>query len=150
MVMHQTIFGNYPMVIRWKAHRYLLGQSFGFYQDEFAGRVATKMMQTALGVRETVTKILDVLIYVVVYFIGALVLVAALDVLDDAALPGLAGLLCPAAALLPAADAAYLGRAVECALDHDGPGGRQLHQHHDGEAFRPCRAARKLCARGDG
>ncbi|MAS04555.1 MAG: multidrug ABC transporter ATP-binding protein [Ahrensia sp.] len=79
MVMHQTIFGNYPMLIRWKAHRYLLGQSFGFYQDEFAGRVATKMMQTALGVRETVVKILDVLIYVVVYFIGTLVLVAALD-----------------------------------------------------------------------
>jgi hypothetical protein len=41
------------MVIRWKAHRYLLGQSLVFYQDEFAGRVATKMMQTALGVRET-------------------------------------------------------------------------------------------------
>lgn len=80
MVMHQTIFGNYPMLIRWKAHRYLLGQSFGFYQDEFAGRVATKMMQTALGVRETVVKILDVLIYVVVYFIGTLVLVAALDI----------------------------------------------------------------------
>ncbi|MCK5748621.1 MAG: ABC transporter ATP-binding protein, partial [Oricola sp.] len=50
------------------------------YQDEFAGRVATKMMQTALGVRETVVKILDVLIYVVVYFVGTLVLVAALDV----------------------------------------------------------------------
>jgi len=80
MVMHQTVFGNYPMLIRWKAHRYLLGQSFAFYQDEFAGRVATKMMQTALGVRETVVKILDVLIYVVVYFIGTLVLVAALDI----------------------------------------------------------------------
>lgn len=79
LLMHQTVFGNYPMLIRWKAHRYLLGQSFSFYQDEFAGRVATKMMQTALGVRETVTKILDVLVYVVVYFAGALVLVATLD-----------------------------------------------------------------------
>jgi ATP-binding cassette subfamily B multidrug efflux pump len=79
MVMHQTVFGNYPMVIRWKAHRYLLGQSFAFYQDEFAGRVATKMMQTALGVRESVVKILDVFIYVAVYFAGALILVGALD-----------------------------------------------------------------------
>lgn len=46
-VMHQTLLGNYPMAIRWSAHRYLLGQSMSFYQDEFAGRVATKMMQTA-------------------------------------------------------------------------------------------------------
>ncbi|TCD15340.1 ABC transporter ATP-binding protein [Oricola cellulosilytica] len=80
LVMHQTIFGNYPMVIRWKAHRYLLGQSFAFYQDEFAGRVATKMMQAALGVREAVTKILDVFIYVGIYFAGTLVLVGTLDI----------------------------------------------------------------------
>ena len=79
LIMHQTIFGNYPMLIRWKAHRYLLGQSFSFYQDEFAGRVATKMMQAALGVRETVTKAIDVFVYVTVYFIGALILVATLD-----------------------------------------------------------------------
>ena len=79
LIMHQTIFGNYPMVIRWKAHRYMLGQSFGFYQDEFAGRVATKVMQAALGVRESVTKIIDVFVYVGVYFGGALVLVATLQ-----------------------------------------------------------------------
>jgi ATP-binding cassette subfamily B multidrug efflux pump len=79
MLMHQTIFGNFPMRIRWRAHRYMLGQSFGFYQDEFAGRVATKVMQTALGVRETVAKIIDVFVYVVVYFGGTLVLVGSLD-----------------------------------------------------------------------
>jgi len=79
LIMHQTIFGNFPMIIRWKAHRYMLGQSFGFYQDEFAGRVATKVMQAALGVRESVTKIVDIFIYVGVYFGGALVLVAAMQ-----------------------------------------------------------------------
>jgi len=79
LVMHQTVFGNYPMIIRWQAHRYMLGQSMQFYQDEFAGRVATKVMQAALGVRETVVKILDVFVYVTVYFIGALVLVATFD-----------------------------------------------------------------------
>ncbi len=79
MVSHQTITGNYPMRIRWLAHRYLLRQSFGFYQDEFAGRVATKVMQTAMGVREAVMKLADVLVYVCVYFIGALVLVANFD-----------------------------------------------------------------------
>ncbi|MBO6551610.1 MAG: ABC transporter ATP-binding protein [Roseitalea sp.] len=79
LIMHQTIFGNFPMVIRWKAHRYMLGQSFGFYQDEFAGRVATKVMQAALGVRESVTKIVDIFIYVGVYFGGAVILVATLQ-----------------------------------------------------------------------
>jgi ATP-binding cassette subfamily B multidrug efflux pump len=43
-----------------------------------------------------------------------------------------------------------LGNAVECALDHDGPRRRQLHQHHDGEAVCPCGPRGKLCARGDG
>ncbi|HSX85456.1 MAG TPA: ABC transporter ATP-binding protein, partial [Cellvibrio sp.] len=44
-VIHQTLLGNYPMRIRWQAHRYLLGQSLAFYQNEFAGRIATKVMQ---------------------------------------------------------------------------------------------------------
>lgn len=79
LVMHQTLLGNYPMMIRWQAHRYLLGQSVGFYQNEFAGRIATKVMQTALAVRETVMKLLDVLLYVVVYFTGVLIVAAALD-----------------------------------------------------------------------
>jgi ATP-binding cassette subfamily B multidrug efflux pump len=79
LINHQTIIGNYPMRIRWQAHRYLLRQSFGFYQDEFAGRVATKVMQTALGVREAVIKMADVLVYVCVYFIGGLILVANFD-----------------------------------------------------------------------
>ncbi len=78
-VLHQTIFGNYPMIIRWQAHRYLLGQSFEFYQDEFAGRIATKVMQASLGVREAVLKILDVMVYVVVYFFGGMMLVAQFD-----------------------------------------------------------------------
>ncbi len=79
LVMHQTLLGNYPMSIRWNAHRYLLGQSMTFYQDEFAGRVATKMMQTALSVRETVMKLLDVMVYVVVYFISMVILVGQSD-----------------------------------------------------------------------
>ena len=80
LILHQTIIGNYPMIIRWQAHRYMLGQSMRFYQDEFAGRVATKVMQAALGVRETVLKILEVFVYVIVYFLSAIILVASLNV----------------------------------------------------------------------
>ncbi|WP_270694411.1 MULTISPECIES: ABC transporter ATP-binding protein [unclassified Aeromonas] len=78
-LIHQTILGNYPMSIRWLAHRYLLKQSLGFYQNEFAGRIATKVMQTALAVRETATKLLDVMVYVVVYFGSMLYLIADAD-----------------------------------------------------------------------
>jgi ATP-binding cassette subfamily B multidrug efflux pump len=79
LVLHQTVMGNYPMAIRWQVHRYLLRQSVGFYQDDFAGRIATKVMQTALAVREVVQRILDVFVYVVVYFTAALLLVAEAD-----------------------------------------------------------------------
>lgn len=78
-IVHQTLLGNYPMVIRWLAHRYLLKQSLGFYQDEFAGRIATKVMQTSLAVRETVMKLLNVMVYVVVYFLSMLFIVAQAD-----------------------------------------------------------------------
>lgn len=79
LLMFQTIYGNFPMLVRWKAHRYILGQSLDFFHNEFAGRVSQKVMQTALAVRETVTKVLDVFVYVVVYFIGTLYLVGRAD-----------------------------------------------------------------------
>ncbi|WP_096085613.1 ABC transporter ATP-binding protein [Agaribacterium haliotis] len=79
MLLHQTLLGNFPMRIRWLAHRHLLGHSMAYYQDEFAGRLATKVMQTALAVRETIMKFVDVLLYVVIYFISGLILVASLD-----------------------------------------------------------------------
>ena len=80
IVLHQGLLGNYPMSIRWQAHNYLLRQSLAFYQDEFAGRIATKVMQTALAVRETVIKLLDVFLYVTIFFGGVLLMVASLDV----------------------------------------------------------------------
>jgi ATP-binding cassette subfamily B multidrug efflux pump len=79
LVIHQTLLGNYPMSIRWQAHRYLLGQSLSFFQDEFAGRIATKVMQSSLAIREAVLKLLDVLLYVAVYFGGIVVVVASSD-----------------------------------------------------------------------
>ncbi|SFO06955.1 ATP-binding cassette, subfamily B, multidrug efflux pump [Mesorhizobium sp. NFR06] len=79
LLNQQTLMGNYPMRIRWQVHRYLLKQSMAFYQDEFAGRIATKLMQTALAVRECVIKLIDVLNYVIVYFLGMLFIVGSAD-----------------------------------------------------------------------
>ena len=79
LITHQSIFGNYPMIGRWLAHRHMLGQSLAFYQDEFAGRVSQKVMQTALAIRETVMKLMDLMVYVVVYFAGAMLLLGSAE-----------------------------------------------------------------------
>lgn len=79
LLLHQTLMGNFPMIVRWLAHRYLLRQSLDFFHDEFAGRVATRVMQTSLAVRATVIKLLDIMVYVSVYFASVLILFAVID-----------------------------------------------------------------------
>ena len=76
---YQTLFGNFPMRMRWNFHRMMLAQSMSFYQDEFAGRVAAKVMQTALGVRDVVTTITDILVFVVIYFVTMIAVVGGFD-----------------------------------------------------------------------
>lgn len=79
VILYQSLMGNFPMVVRWLSHRYLLDQSYAFFQNEFSGRIATKVMQTALAVRETIIKTLDVLLFVTVYLVTALLLIANAD-----------------------------------------------------------------------
>ena len=79
LTMHQALAGNFPMIARWQMHRYLIRQSMTFFANEFAGRVSTKVMQTALAVRETVMKIIDVFIYVVSYFVSMIAIIASAD-----------------------------------------------------------------------
>jgi ATP-binding cassette subfamily B multidrug efflux pump len=79
LMIHQVLIGNYPMIGRWQMHRYLLRQSMSFFSNEFAGRVATKVMQTSLAVREVTMKILDVFVYVLSYFISMFVVVGTAD-----------------------------------------------------------------------
>lgn len=79
-IVHQTLMGNFPMIVRWRAHRYLIGQSYSFFQNEFSGRIATKVMQTALSVRETVMKLLNVLLFATIYLVTGIVLLASSDI----------------------------------------------------------------------
>jgi len=79
LIVHQVLLGNLPMSARWRMHRRLLGQSMGFYSSDFAGRIATKVMQTSLAVREAVMKLLDVFVYVGVYFVTMIAMVASAD-----------------------------------------------------------------------
>lgn len=79
LILHQVILGNYPMRIRWLVHRYLLKQSMSYYQDEFPGRVATKLMQTALSVRQVVVSFIEVVNYIGVYFLAMFFIIASAD-----------------------------------------------------------------------
>jgi ATP-binding cassette subfamily B multidrug efflux pump len=76
---YQAIAPSFPMRLRWIFHRRMLDQSLGFFQDEFAGRIAAKVMQTALAVRDSWTTVADILVFVVVYFITVAVVVAGFD-----------------------------------------------------------------------
>ena len=75
----QSLQGVFPMRLRWNFHRLMLGQSLGFYQDEFAGRVSAKVMQTALAVRDVIMTCADMLVYVAVYLATTSVILIQLD-----------------------------------------------------------------------
>ncbi len=79
IVKHQSLAINFPMRLRWNFHRLMLGQSMAFYQDEFAGRLTTKVMQTALAVRDTLFVLADVLVAMGVYIATMTLLAAAFD-----------------------------------------------------------------------
>jgi ATP-binding cassette subfamily B multidrug efflux pump len=79
MLKYQGLSANFPMRLRWKFHRLMLGQSMSFYQDEFAGRVAAKVMQTALAVRDTWLTVADILVFIVIYFVTMVSVVGSFD-----------------------------------------------------------------------
>ena len=75
LIKHQSLAGAFPMRMRWNFHRLLLNQSMNFYHNEFAGRVAAKVMQTALAVRDLWFILADILIYVVIYFLTMILVI---------------------------------------------------------------------------
>jgi ATP-binding cassette, subfamily B, multidrug efflux pump len=79
LLKHQTLAGNFPMLLRWNFHRRMLDQSMNFYQDEFAGRIAAKVMQTALATRDTVLIVADIMVFAVIYFVTMVAVVGSFD-----------------------------------------------------------------------
>jgi ATP-binding cassette subfamily B multidrug efflux pump len=79
LLKYQGMSGNFPMLLRWNFHRLMLGQSMSFYQDEFAGRISTKVMQTALAVRDCWMIVSDILVFVTIYFITMVAIVGTFD-----------------------------------------------------------------------
>ncbi len=79
LIKNQIIAGPVSSRIRWLTHRYVLRQSLGFFQNDFAGRVANKVIQTAPALRESVVQVIDAVWYAVVQWVGAAVIFAAAD-----------------------------------------------------------------------
>ncbi len=79
LIKNQLITPALTTRIRWDTHRYVLRQSLGFFQNDFAGRVANKIMQNAQALRESALNLIDSLWFAAVHFIGTLVLFAAAD-----------------------------------------------------------------------
>lgn len=69
LLKFQALQGNFPMRLRWNFHRLMLDHSLGFYQEEFAGRVSAKVMQTALAVRDSIMTIANMVMFMLIYFV---------------------------------------------------------------------------------
>jgi len=78
-IKNQLISAGTTTRIRWHTHRYVLRQSLGFFQNDFAGRVANKIMQTGTALRESIVQLIDALWYATVQFVGSALLFAASD-----------------------------------------------------------------------
>ena len=137
------------MRLRWNFHRLMLRQPMAFYQDEFAGRLTTKVMQTALAVRDAIFVVADVLVTMAVYVVTMIVAAGTLRQRTDLAVPRLGRPLYRAACLVrPAAGRGRQG-AGRCPCTDDRPRHRCLYQHRDRQAVlaRPRRGG--LRAPGD-
>ncbi|MHA1190535.1 MAG: ABC transporter ATP-binding protein, partial [Alphaproteobacteria bacterium] len=74
-----SLVPNLTSMVRWRNHRYVLRQSLTYFQNDFAGRIAQKVMQTSNALRETVVSIVDGVWFLVVYTVAALVLLIGAD-----------------------------------------------------------------------
>ncbi len=79
LIANQAISANVSNRIRWQNHWYVVRQSWAFFQNDFAGRIANRVMQTGPAIRETLVALLTSVWYILVYGTAALILLASAD-----------------------------------------------------------------------
>ncbi|MFG0867139.1 ABC transporter ATP-binding protein [Pseudomonas sp. FYR_7] len=79
LLVHQAINPGMTSMIRWQNHSYVLKQSLNFFQSDFAGRIAQRIMQTGNSLRDSAVQAVDALWHVLIYAITSLVLFAEAD-----------------------------------------------------------------------
>jgi len=79
LIANQAISANVSNRIRWQNHWYVVRQSWTFFQNDFAGRIANRVMQTGPAIRETLVALLTSVWYIMVYGTTAMILLASAD-----------------------------------------------------------------------
>ncbi len=78
-LLHNTILPNFGTLIRWRSHRHVLRQPVGWFENDFAGRIANRIMQTPPAAGEAVYQVIDAMAYAVVIVLGALMMLSDAD-----------------------------------------------------------------------
>ena len=107
IVANQAIAANVTNLIRWQSHWHVVRQSWAFFQNDFAGRIANKVMQTGPAIRQSLVSMITAVWYILVYGTSAMLLLGSGRSLAGAADPGLVRGLCRDAADLRAAHARH-------------------------------------------
>src|ERR1700712_3470285 len=79
VIMNQAIAANLSNRIRWQNHWHVVRQSWNFFQNDFAGRISTRVMQTGPAIRESLVAMITSVWYIVVYGTSAVLLLASAD-----------------------------------------------------------------------
>ena len=79
LLLNNTVLPNFGTLIRWRAHKHVLRQSVGWFENDFAGRIANRIMQTPPAAGEAVFQVFDAISFSLAYLIGAAVLLIAAD-----------------------------------------------------------------------
>lgn len=78
-LLNNTILPNFGTLIRWRAHKHVLRQSVGWFENDFAGRIANRIMQTPPAAGEAVFQVFDAITFSLAYVIGSAILLANAD-----------------------------------------------------------------------
>ena len=79
LLLNNMLMTNFGTMIRWRAHRHVLRQSVGWFENDFAGRIANRVMQTPTAANEVMFQVFDAIAFAIAYLVGAAVLLAAAD-----------------------------------------------------------------------
>ena len=79
LLLNNTIMPNYGTLYRWRAHKHVLRQSVGWFENDFAGRIANRVMQAPPAAGEAVFQIFDAIAFALAYLVGAAILLADAD-----------------------------------------------------------------------
>jgi ATP-binding cassette, subfamily B, multidrug efflux pump len=79
LITSLSVNPNFKSVIRWQSHHHVVRQSWPFFQSDFAGRIANKVMQVGYALRAATMTMINIVLYIVIYGLSALVVLAAMD-----------------------------------------------------------------------